>query len=123
MPQGPNIHFQVHLTKNGKAYGEIEVSVDGITLMRAPDYPLTALAEQLIEWSRRVDDGPGCDSFIFRHPPELVGTFRIEPRPAAWQFTSMWERRRHKRLLPLDDFKQMAARFHEQLSLRAESCK
>lgn len=116
--QEPHIKFKVCRAGIGGFYGEIEVYVDSTLLMQASDYPLTILADQLIEWSDRVDDGPACESFLLQHP-QLAGTFRIEPRPTNWQFTSWWETRRHERLLPLEDFKQMAERFHEQLRLLA----
>ena len=113
----PQIFFRVERDDRGSAWGEILVRVGRQTLFHHPNYPLTALARQLAAWSARVTDDMHAACFVFNLPehPDLLGTFRIEPRPVGWQFTSMSERRTHEEMLPLERFKQMSERFCHEL--------
>ena len=88
----------------------VRVTVDGETMVELPDVPLLRLADQLEAWAASVDDDAHCTSFLVRDPL-LQGTFRIEPRPLGWQFTSCRERRRHTRLLTLADWRTAIAQF------------
>lgn len=93
--------------------GNIAVVVDGACLFRGASYPLAELAQQLREWLHRAHDGENAPCFVFRpsSAPELLGSFRLEPRPVGWQFTSTREKMRHDRLLSFDEVRAMVAGF------------
>ena len=113
----PRIVFQIQRVDSNGAWGELAMFADGELLMRARDYPLTMLSSQLSAWSNCVDDGDHCAMFFLNIAghPEFLSTFRIEPRPTGWQFTSISEIRRHERLFTLNEYKQMVSLFREQL--------
>ncbi len=68
------------------------------------DFPVIALKEQLRAWLTVASD-TAAPCFIFRSDnPEWTGTFRIEPRPKLWQFTSWKERFRSAELLSLEEW-------------------
>src|SRR5262249_52375789 len=73
---------------------------------------ISALATQLREWRGLVDDGPNCRLFLIKtEESRLVCSFRIEPRPTNWQFTSGQDRGRRHRVLPLDEIKSLIDEF------------
>ena len=78
------------------AWGELEVRVGSERLLREADFPLGQLASDLRSWASSVTDQTGR-AYILRVPdrPDLLGAFRIEPRPVGWQFTSVRELARH----------------------------
>ncbi len=58
-------------------------------------------------WKDIIHDDYNCKEFgIKSNDQHLIGSFRIHPRPVRWQFTSQGEKRRHKRMLELDEIKQ-----------------
>ena len=94
MPHSIFIDFEVRGAGDTGREGWLRVREGSQTLVEFANYPLDALAAQLAEWSKIVDDGKFCRCFLVELPG-LEGTFRIEPRPESWQFTSGHEVRRH----------------------------
>jgi hypothetical protein len=79
--------------------GNLTVAVDGLRLFTLNSFPLSDLARQAAVWSVAVDDADHYTAFIYRDEQDRwLGAFRIEPRPDGWQFTSVFEDRRHWRV-------------------------
>lgn len=91
--------------------------VEGRVLFQHSAYPIGELACQLQEWSLLVSDESRPVCFVFQSDArEFHGTFRIEPRPELWEFTSWKELRRPRRLLELSVYRSMAREFFMTLS-------
>lgn len=92
--------------------GNLTVVVDGLSLFTLTSFPLSDLARQAALWSVAVDDADHCTAFIYRDEQDRwLGAFRIEPRPDGWQFTSVFEDRRHSTMLELDSIRDAIAAF------------
>ena len=101
------------LRRRGLNDGDIRVVIDGEVLVTLERYPVESLARSLEGWLGRVDDSMTAECFVFHDDerPELTGTFRIEPRPVDWQFTSMKEKCRHPRMIPLSEYRAIVQNF------------
>lgn len=113
---GPSVNTKSGIriaNRTGANDANIEVVIDGEVLVRLDRYPIRDLACALEEWLGRVNDHDNVECFVFRVEdcPELTGTFRIEPRPIDWQFTSMYEEKRHHRLVSLLEYRQILQAF------------
>ena len=98
--------------------GTLTLAVDGLNLFTLTSFPLSDLARQAVLWSATVDDSDRCTSFIYRDEQDRWhGAFRIEPRPHGWQFTSMFEDRRHSTMLDLGDIRDAITAFSHTLDL------
>lgn len=100
----PRVEFRIH-------DGYLEVAIDGEIRATIEDVPIGQLGSELASWTASVNDATP-EPFIFSGgmKPELLGVFRIEPRPVGWQFTSTVERSRHMPL-PLKEFVAAAKSF------------
>ena len=86
----------------------VEVHSLGRVILATDKLPVQELKYQLDEWVEIVNDTNNCQCFIFSpRDKELIGSFRIEPRPVGWQFTSMWEKRRSEEIISLNDWKKV----------------
>ena len=75
------------------------------TVLRLKDFPVEDLKNQLRSWLDRVTE-ERAECFIFQSDNrDMVGAFRIEPRPDGWQFTSPKEKARSRELLLLVEWK------------------
>jgi hypothetical protein len=82
----------------------VRVESEGTVVLELEDFPVAELKVQLCAWLRSVDD-LSAPVFIFSSDnPKIHGTFRIEPRPERWQFTSWKERARSPELLSLEEW-------------------
>lgn len=101
------------VNRTGRNDADIEVVIDGEILVRLDRFPVRDLACALEAWLGRVNDHDTVECFLFQNEerPELTGTFRIEPRPTGWQFTSMHEKRRHHRMIQLPEYRQILQAF------------
>jgi hypothetical protein len=87
--------------------GSLRVESNGAVVLDLENFPVVELKVQLRAWLRSVDD-TSAPVFIFRSDnPNFGGTFRIEPRPERWQFTSWKERVRSPELLSLEEWRQV----------------
>ena len=78
------------------AWGDLEVRVGSDLVLRESEFPLGQLANGLESWAASVtDQTPNTYILTVPNRPDLLGAFRIEPRPAGWQFTSVRELARH----------------------------
>lgn len=97
--------------------GDLTVAVDGLRLFTLTSFPLSDLARQAALWAVAVDDADHCTSFIYRDEQDRwLGAFRIEPRPDGWQFTSVFEDRRHSTMLELDGIRDAITAFADTLN-------
>ncbi len=97
--------------------GNLTVTVDGLRLFTLNSFPLSDLARQAAVWSVAVDDADHCTAFIYRDEQDRwLGAFRIEPRPDGWQFTSVFEDRRHCTMLELDNIRDAITAFSDRLN-------
>ena len=97
--------------------GDLTVVVDGLRLFTLTSFPLSDLARQAAVWSVAVDDADHCTAFIYRDEQDRwLGAFRIEPRPDGWQFTSVFEDRRHSIMLELDSIRDAITAFSDTLN-------
>jgi len=97
--------------------GNLTVAVDGLSLFTLTSFPLSDLARQAAVWSVAVDDADHCTAFIYRDEQDRwLGAFRIEPRPDGWQFTSVFEDRRHSIMLELDSIRDAITAFSDTLN-------
>ncbi|MCI5208895.1 MAG: hypothetical protein D3910_08890 [Candidatus Electrothrix sp. ATG2] len=86
--------------------GYMKVSSEGSIIIEYSGIQICELKEQLSEWLSTVDDEACVKSFIYTPEcTELLGIFRIEPRPNGWQFTSIKEKRRTKEILSLQEWR------------------
>lgn len=82
----------------------VRVESRGTVVLDVEDFPVALLKEQLRAWISSADDTT-APAFAFRSEnAELDGIFRIEPRPAMWQFTSSREKVRSSELLSLEEW-------------------
>lgn len=90
----------VHLSLN-EEYGTLILRENNRELVLLTDFPVADFREQLQQWVAEVtDEHP--KAFVYIDPSgELTGSLRIEPRPAGWQFTSLFEQGRHRECLEL----------------------
>ncbi len=97
--------------------GDLTVVVDGLSLFTLTSFPLADLARQAALWSVAVDDADHCTSFIYRDEQDRwLGAFRIEPRSDGWQFTSVFEDRRHAAMLELGNIRDAITAFADTLN-------
>ena len=86
----------------------VEVHSGGKIVLVTEKLPVEELKQQLVEWIETVNHDDNCQCFIFLpRDQSLVGSFRIEPRPVGWQFTSMWEKRRSEEIISLAEWKKI----------------
>jgi hypothetical protein len=110
-PMHPRIEFKVKQGSREADLVTIEVKAENRTLAFVTGVPLSQLCNELAAWTGSASDATPS-SFVFSGGgnPRLLGTFRIEPRPVGWQFTSAVERLRHDPL-PLAEFVTASAKF------------
>ncbi len=83
----------------------VAVYGDGKLILESNELPVEELKKQISEWIDTVNDYANYQCFVFSpKDPALIGSFRIEPRPNGWQFTSMWEKRRSEEIITLADW-------------------
>ncbi|MDM3870147.1 hypothetical protein QSV34_02130 [Porticoccus sp. W117] len=112
-----SIHYKISEVIDGDFWGSIKVEIEGKLLLKLRNYPLSELSRQLTDWADRVDDSQQAMCFIFHSEnSDYLGTFRIEPRPQKWEFTSWKEKRRPPRLLELEEYKSIVQKFICELS-------
>jgi len=107
----PHVEFRTLGSTGDVSNATVEVAVLGAAVAQVPDASIPSLCSELSAWAAVANDAKPR-SFVFSGGgrSELLGSFRIEPRPVGWQFTSTLERRRHDPL-PLSAFLEASAAF------------
>jgi hypothetical protein len=74
---------------------------DDRVIISLAKFPVAKLKVQLQQWMSEVSDDRPTTFIFVDNGGGLTGALRIEPRPSGWQFTSCFERGRHKELVSL----------------------
>jgi hypothetical protein len=87
--------------------GLVRVESNGTVIVELRDFPVAPLKKQLRDWLNDVNE-VSAKCFIFASDDlQFHGTFRIEPRPQDWQFTSCREYVRSPELLSLGEWRSL----------------
>jgi hypothetical protein len=79
-----------------EARGTVLIQEDDRVLISLAQFPAARLKVQLRQWMSEVNDDRPTPFIFVDQSGGLTGALRIEPRPTGWQFTSCFERGRHR---------------------------
>jgi hypothetical protein len=83
----------------------VVVTSNNVKVLHLDDFPTSELRSQLCNWLVAVTE-ENAKCFIFESTERnQTGSFRIEPRPNGWQFTSIKESTRSNELLSLQEWR------------------